>query len=61
MWLIIMIIFILGEILSGLVIMGLVNLLCWAFGIAFTLSFIQGLAIALVITFISTLFRKDEK
>lgn len=53
MWLIIMIIYI----LSGLVIMGLVNFLCWAFGIAFSLSFIQGLAIALVIRFISTLFR----
>lgn len=57
MWLIIMIIYILAEILSGLIIMEIVNFLCWAFGVAFSLSFIQGLAIALVLTFISNLFK----
>ena len=61
MKLIILVIFIIGELLSGLVIMGLLNFLFWAFGLAITISFLQALAISLVLTFIGTLFRGGKK
>lgn len=61
MGLIILVIFIVLLLLSGLAVMGILNFLFWAFGLAITITFWQGLAISLVLAFIVNLFRGGKK
>lgn len=60
MGLIILVIIIIAVLLSALI-MGLLNFLFWAFGLAITLTFWQALAISLVLLFIVNLFRGGKK
>lgn len=59
--LIFIIIFILGELLSGLMCMGIGNFICWAFNIAFSFNYWQGLAIAIILTILGNTFTRVMK
>ena len=55
--LLIILIFIALELLSGLMIWGIGNLIIWAFGLTFTFTFWMGLCIAIVLTILSGTFK----
>lgn len=60
MFLIFIILFIIGELLSSLFIMGVVNFTCYVFSISFSLTFLQSLAVSLVITAVNGLIRRNK-
>jgi len=60
-YLIVIIVFILGELLSGLICMGIGNFICWAFNIAFSFNYWQGLGVAIILTILGNMFRNSHK